>query len=94
MELNDLVTKLNIMKKEKPEEFKDFMNRLKIEKPGIYDKIKPIVGFEEESPISFGESPLELKLAEDKERKYTLSIFLIIVVVIIIFLIAVYLFSQ
>ena len=94
MELNDLITRLNIMKKENPEEFKNFMNRLKVEKPGVYEKVIKVVILEEESPISFGEEPLELKISDNKENKYTINIILIVILVIIIFLGVIFFISQ
>ncbi len=94
MDINDLITKLNIMKKEKPDEFKDFTNRLKIEKPDIYEKVSRVIKVEEETPISFGEEPLDLRMAEERSKKYTINLFIIIIIIIIAFLVGIYLFSQ
>ena len=78
MDLNSLITKLNIMRKESPDEYKNFLNRLKIERPAVYEKIKGVVPEIKEGQVSFEDTPLDLKLGEEKEKRYTLNIILIV----------------
>jgi t-SNARE complex subunit (syntaxin) len=92
MDINELITKLTVMKKESPEEFKNYMNRLKIEKPTIYDKVKLVIK-ESNEGIDFGEEPLDIKIAASEEKSYTWMIILVIFVVILLFLGAIYFFS-
>ena len=94
MDLNSLITKLNIMSKESPEEYTIFLNRLKIERPGVYEKIKGVVPQPKQGVVSFEDTPLDLKIAQDKERKYTVNIILIVLVIILIFLGAIFFLSQ
>lgn len=94
MKLNDLIVKLTIMKKNEPSKFKSYMNKLKIEQPDVYDKVKISIGVDEEGPITFGENPLNLQVVEQKKNTNYWIIFWIFLIGIIIFLIVTFILSQ
>ena len=94
MDVDKLIAKLTIMKKEEPDKFHNFINRLKIEKPKIYDKIKLVFEKDIKSRgVDFGEEPLNIKISQEEDKKYTWMIVLIIFALILLFLGVIYFLS-
>jgi hypothetical protein len=82
------------MKQAEPDKYKSYMNRLKIENPDVYDKVKIIIGVDEEGPITFGENPLELKVSVQKKKSNVWVIVSIIIIAVVVFFLSAWMFSQ
>jgi hypothetical protein len=75
MAIRDLLMQLKTLKRESPEDFYIFMNKLKTVNYELYDRIK--VHFEEES---FSEAePLDISFSSKKRRRFNLWPFIILV---------------
>lgn len=76
MDFESFVAKLKVMERKNPEEFNLYMNKLKVSKPNIYNRVK--VHFDEEEDVFSTETPFEINVPKDEPNELNWAVLIIL----------------